>query len=258
MTKTIVLQLALVALLAGCAVPVTVPDATRLTADEGIIVYSVKCGPGVAWAQFFPSGESSRGYRAESRRAGILSCGDEVQTQRLQAGRYFVGKVGYRGVVDFTEATAMQFQVAAGKLNYIGHITLPSSDDIGAVLISDPFVSERQGEAVTWLAANHASLHGEYEIVTALAQSPSRLATNGREQGGAAADATQFTVILKLRVAADGSVREGHIAESSGNISVDDTALAEAVRNWQITPATEGGAPVQKWGNYSVTYRRAN
>lgn len=49
-------------------------------------------------------------------------------------------------------------------------------------------------------------------------------------------------------------VREGHIAKSSGNLIVDETAVREAVRNWMLAPSVEG----EKWGNYSVTYRSSN
>lgn len=51
---------------------------------------------------------------------------------------------------------------------------------------------------------------------------------------------------------------KGHVAKASGNIVVDETAVREAVRNWMLTPAVEGGTPVEKWGNYSVTYRPSN
>ena len=243
------MHLALLALLAGCANPVTTSDPTRLGANDGIIVYRMKCGPGVAWGQIFPSGESLRGFKAETRRAGILSCRDGMQVQVLPAGRYFVGKVGYRGIVDFAENAAMQIDVVPGKLNYIGHITLPSSLDMGKVLISDPFVADRHEEAQTWLAANQTLLQGQYPFVAALARSPSNVATSEVAEESAA----EFTVVLKLRVDEAGSVREGHIAKSSGNINLDDTALAEAVRNWQVAPV-----PAGNWGNYAVTYRLAN
>lgn len=250
--------LAVVAALGGCANPVTMSDPTRGAKDEGVIVYRVKCGPGIAWGQIFHSGENPSAFNAQARRAGILSCRDGMQTQRLPAGRYFVGKIGFRGVVDFNEEAAMQFSVAAGQLSYIGHVTLPSNAETGDLLISTPFVSDRRDEALTWLAANGASSQGPVEVVTALAQSPSRQTTNGAEQRSASDSAAEFTVVLKLRVAEDGSVREGHIAQSSGNVSLDDAALAEAVHNWQVTSATEGGASVAKWGHYSVTYRSTN
>jgi TonB family protein len=252
------LQLAVWASVAGCVQPATVPDSTRLEADEGIVVYDMKCGPGIAWGQVFRSGARSNGYTAESRRTALLSCRDGAQIQSLKAGRYFVGKVGFQGVVDFSEEAATQFDVAAGKLNYIGHITLPSSVDTGKVLIADPFVNDRRDEALAWLGANQSSLQQQYEFVTALAQSPSRVTTDELTEENGQSGVIDFTVILKLRVAADGSVREGRIARSSGNAGLNQTALSEAVRSWRVAPASEGGTPVEQWGNYSVTYRRTH
>jgi TonB family protein len=233
-------------------------DSARLAANQGIIVYRMTCGPGVAWGQIFRSGESLKGSKAESRRAGILSCREPgVQTQRLAAGRYFVGKIGYQAVVDFDEQVAMQFEVAAGQAHYIGHISLPSSTDTGKLLIGDPFVSDWHDELQMWIASKPVALHGQHELITALAQAPSKLIANLPEELSARAGATELTVVLKLRVAENGSVKEGHIARSSGNTHLDDTALMDAVRNWQVTPATQGGAAIEKWGNYSITYRRA-
>ena len=249
--------LALLALLGGCANQASTHSA-RLAASEGVIVYRMTCGPGVAWGQIFRSGESLKGAKAESRRAGILSCREPgVQTQRLPAGRYFVGKIGYQVVVDFDEPAAMQFEVAAGQASYIGHISLPSSSDIGKLLIGDPFVSDWHGELQPWIASNPVALNGQREVITALAQAPSKLIASVPADPYAREGTTEFTVVLKLRVAENGSVKEGHIAKSSGNASLDDTALMDAVRNWQVTSATQGGAAIEKWGNYSVTYRRA-
>jgi len=250
---------ALLASLASGASVVAAPKSIRLKEDEGVIVYSMKCGPGIAWAQLFRSGENSKGYRAESRRSGMLNCPDGVQVQKLKAGRYFIGKAGFQSVVDFSEEAATRFEVVAARLNYIGQITLPSSFDkgenLGRVLISDPFVNDRHEDALAWLASNQPSLEQDYEFVTSVAQSPDKEVSNALDE---TRDSTALTVILKLRVAANGSVREGHVAESSGNIVVDETAVREAVRNWTLTPAIEGGAPVEKWGNYSVTYRPSN
>jgi TonB family protein len=261
-TKRTGIHLALLVSLAGCVQPLTVPDSLRLEEDEGLIVYRMKCGPGVAWGRVYRSGENPKGYKAESPRSTMLSCADDMQVQSLRAGRYFIGKVGALGAVDFSEEAAMQFDVAAGKLSYIGHITLPSSvDDESAslrmVLITDPFVSDRREDAIAWLAANQASLQGRYEFIVGLAGAPGKPAANGLAEQGGQRGAAEFTVVLKLRVGADGSVREGHIATSSGNPSLDETALTEAFRNWRVAPATESGKPVEKWGNYSVTYRLA-
>lgn len=252
------IHFALLASLVSGASALAAPKPIRLKEDEGVIVYSLKCGPGIAWAQLFRSGQNSRGYRAESKRAGMLNCLEGVQLQKIKAGRYFIGKAGFQSVVDFSEEAATQFDVVVGKLNYIGQITLPSSFDkgenLGRVLISDPFVNDRQQDALAWLAANQPSLQQEYEFVAGLAQSPDKLISSSLDELSNPGGSTAFNVILKLRVAADGSVREGHIAKSSGNVIVDETAVREAVRNWMLAPSVEG----EKWGNYSVTYRSSN
>jgi TonB family protein len=251
-------QFALLASLVGCASAMAAPKAIRMKEDEGVIVYSMKCGPGIAWAQLFRSGQSSKGYRAESKRAGMLNCLEGVQIQKIKAGRYFIGKAGFQSVVDFSEEAATQFDVTVAKLNYIGQITLPSSFDkaenLGRVLIGDPFVNDRKQDALAWLAANQPSLQREYEFVAAMAQSPDKLMSSSLDELSDPGGSAVFNVILKLRVAADGSVREGHIAKSSGNVIVDETAVREAVRNWMLAPSAEG----EKWGNFSVTYRSSN
>ena len=164
-----------VALLAGCAQPARVPDSVKLKDDEGVIVYRMNCGSHIAWGEFYRSGEGSAGFFAGFRRAGALLCQEGVQTQRLEAGRYFIGKIGYTSWVDLAENEAMTFTVTPGKLNYIGHIQLPSrvQSDGGRtlVLIGDPVVSDRSAEAHSWLTTEQ-DLLGRYEFMKALAQAP--------------------------------------------------------------------------------------
>lgn len=51
-------------------------------------------------------------------------------------------------------------------------------------------------------------------------------------------------VVLLLRVAADGSVLDAHIAESSGHRLLDEAALA-AARGWRLEPARRGAIAVE-------------
>lgn len=202
----------LLALLAGCTVqPARVADSVRLKDNAAIIVYRMSCGPGVAWAEFYPSGTKAAGYFAGFQRAGALLCTDGVQTKQLTAGTYFIGKIGYETWIEFEEAKAMQFIVAPGKINYIGHIRVPSRnerrDGRNLVLISDPTVADRSEEARTWLTANQPSLQQNYELVEALALAVVR-APHGKDAGSGSKGTTELRAILELLVAADGSIKE--------------------------------------------------
>jgi hypothetical protein len=165
-------------LLVGCAQPARVSDSLSLKDGEGVILYRMSCGPHVAWGEFFRSGEGSAGFFAGLKRAGALLCQEGVQSQRLKAGRYYVGKIGYTSWVNFAEIDAMSFTVAPGKLNYIGHIQLPSNAtrDGGRtlVLISDPVVIDKSAEAEAWLTTEQSLLR-KYEFIKALAQASAKL-----------------------------------------------------------------------------------
>jgi len=155
-----------------------VSDSLSLKDGEGVIVYRMTCGPQVAWGEFFRSGQGSAGFFAGMRRAGALLCQEGVQTQRLEAGRYYIGKIGYTGWVDIAENDATTFTVTPGKLNYIGHIQLPSDANQvrgrTEVLIGDPVVSDKSAEAQEWLTTNQGPLR-RYEFVTALAQASAKV-----------------------------------------------------------------------------------
>jgi len=166
------------ALLVGCAQPARVSDSLSLKDGEGVIVYRMSCGPHVAWGEFFRSGEGSSGFFAGLTRAGALLCQEGVQTQRLKAGRYYVGKIGYTSWVNIAEDDAMTFTVTPGKLNYIGHIQLPSNatkdDGRTLVWISDPVISDKSAEAEDWLTTEQSLLR-KYEFMKSLAQSPANV-----------------------------------------------------------------------------------
>ena len=171
------------ALLAGCAHPARVSDSVKLKDEQGVIVYRMSCGPQVAWVEFYRSGQSSAGFFSGFNRAGALLCQEGVQTQRVKAGRYFIGKIGYTSWIYIAENEAMTFVVTPGKLNYIGHIGLPSSlkQERGRilVLISDPVVRDKSAEAEGWLNAEQGSLR-RYEFTKALAQAPAKVGEQRR------------------------------------------------------------------------------
>jgi TonB family protein len=63
------------------------------------------------------------------------------------------------------------------------------------------------------------------------------------------------TVTLDVLVGTDGGVVDARIAGSSGNEKLDQAALREVKRTWKLTPATENGQPVEKWGRFSVEFQ---
>jgi TonB family protein len=56
----------------------------------------------------------------------------------------------------------------------------------------------------------------------------------------------QGTVLLDVRVTAQGTVAEVKVARSSG-YSVLDTSALSSVRNWRFEPARRGSRPIETW-----------
>lgn len=56
-------------------------------------------------------------------------------------------------------------------------------------------------------------------------------------------------------IGVDGRVKEARIAESSGEPKIDAMALAEVKRSWRLTPAKEKEKPVERWGQFKVTFK---
>ncbi len=63
------------------------------------------------------------------------------------------------------------------------------------------------------------------------------------------------TVTLRLLVAADGTVREAHIKQTSGSDLLDEAAVKEALRSWKFLPARNGGTAVAGWLEYKVIFK---
>jgi hypothetical protein len=168
-------------LLVGCAHTGSVSNSLKLKDGEGVIVYQMTCGSHIAWGQFLRSGQGSAGFLAGFDQAGSLLCREEgVQTKRLEAGRYYIGRIGYTGAAYIRENEAMTFTVTPGKLNYIGHIWLraDSEHDRGRVVVSvrDPVALDKSVEAKDWLSTEQGPLLQRYEFINALAQAPMKVA----------------------------------------------------------------------------------
>ena len=65
---------------------------------------------------------------------------------------------------------------------------------------------------------------------------------------------TQGSVLLRIAVAADGSVADVQVLESSHSRVLDRAAM-DAVRNWKFRPATQDGQPVASTMDVPVDFR---
>jgi protein TonB len=62
------------------------------------------------------------------------------------------------------------------------------------------------------------------------------------------------TVVLSVFVTGEGTVGDIELAESSGYLVLDRSAL-RAVKEWKFVPATKNGRKVDVWVKVPVTYR---
>jgi protein TonB len=67
-------------------------------------------------------------------------------------------------------------------------------------------------------------------------------------------DRVEGTVMLRIRVATDGSVDRVEVLAGSGHAALDAEAL-RAVGRWRFAPATRGGEPVAAWIRLPVRFR---
>lgn len=65
----------------------------------------------------------------------------------------------------------------------------------------------------------------------------------------------EVTVVLALLVGVDGRVKDGHIVKSSGYPQVDARTIAEVKRAWRLEPGKQKGKPVERWGQFTVTFK---
>jgi protein TonB len=64
----------------------------------------------------------------------------------------------------------------------------------------------------------------------------------------------QGTVVLTVKVLADGNVGEVSVKKGSGSKPLDDAAVAEA-RSWQFVPGRRGPKPVEAWVEVPVRFQ---
>jgi len=74
--------------------------------------------------------------------------------------------------------------------------------------------------------------------------------------------AQEGTVLLRIKVSADGSVERVEIAQSSGFDSLDESALETVRARWRFVPALRAGTPIESWCmvpiRFALTEARAN
>ncbi len=63
----------------------------------------------------------------------------------------------------------------------------------------------------------------------------------------------QGTVVLEVRVTADGSVAEVRINQSSGYAILDRSAV-KSVKGWRFSPALRAGRPIEMWVHVPIRY----
>ncbi len=64
------------------------------------------------------------------------------------------------------------------------------------------------------------------------------------------------TVILRVRVSADGSAQSVSVKKSSGHKVLDDSA-ASAVKKWTFVPSKRGNTPIDGWATVPVIYNNS-
>jgi protein TonB len=67
--------------------------------------------------------------------------------------------------------------------------------------------------------------------------------------------AEQGVVELDLHIAANGRVIEARMTRSSGFSRLDAAAIAEALRAWQLRPATRNGVALDSWRHQRVNFQ---
>jgi len=66
------------------------------------------------------------------------------------------------------------------------------------------------------------------------------------------------TVIIAIKVSAEGGVAVAYVSKSSGHALLDGSALASIRSQWQFKPATRAGHPVESWVRVPITFNIKN
>ena len=67
----------------------------------------------------------------------------------------------------------------------------------------------------------------------------------------------QGTVVLRVRVLANGRVQRVEIKQSSGRKTLDEAAM-EAVKDWEFAPSKRGKTPIDGWATVPIEFKLAS
>ncbi len=62
------------------------------------------------------------------------------------------------------------------------------------------------------------------------------------------------TVIIAIKVAADGRVIEAYISKTSGYTLLDGSALSTVTSQWHFKPARRAGKPIEAWVKVPIMF----
>lgn len=66
----------------------------------------------------------------------------------------------------------------------------------------------------------------------------------------------EVTAVVEVLVGVDGRVKDGRIVKTTGNTDMDAKILDEMKGSWKLVPAkNKKGKPVEKWGQFKVTFK---
>ncbi len=68
-------------------------------------------------------------------------------------------------------------------------------------------------------------------------------------------EGVEGTVVLELRISAEGRVLDAHVVRGSGDRRLDAAAREQVLRAWRFQPATRNGVPIEALGQVSVVFR---
>ena len=145
------------------------PD-TRLEPAEGIVVATMSCGPQVFWGEWYGAGKRSKGYMGSLSHEALFQCNKGLQVMAMKEGKYFLGKVGGATFLDYPENEALAFTVTAGKINYVGHFMVPSTQKERQVLVGETLVADRSQETRSAIDRLYPWMTQKYEFVKATAR----------------------------------------------------------------------------------------
>lgn len=170
---TALLSLVALPCLAG---PQNLKERASLKADEGLLVTTSYCPPSTHGMQLYAPGTSAKGLLGTVRFKSVIVCNQPITSNRIKAGRYYIGLLFYRQgqVVAFDEADAPQITIEAGKATYIGDVYVvegePRREDGQVATVHGIAFADRRDDARAALERDYPWLLPRYPFVVSLPQ----------------------------------------------------------------------------------------